>query len=123
LFAPHPDAVSQPLFDRTEIGVIRFTTRIARQCSPRALRVPDWVVCDTIANGARTRASGRGTRGGVLVRFEKTFPGAAGGDPVNVRLLGELTRSGCFALHLFSPGRVRRKMWDNSGFFIRTCSK
>jgi hypothetical protein len=38
-------------------------------------------------------------------------------------VLGELTRTGCLALHLLSPSRHRGKIWDNSGFLNRSSSK
>jgi hypothetical protein len=113
----------EPLFDKTEIGVIRFTRRIARQCSRKGSRIPDWVVCDTIANGARRRRVRRETRGGTVVWFEKAFPGHSGKAPVTVRVLGELTRGGCFALQLLLPARIPRKIWDDSGFLNRAGSK
>lgn len=122
-FAPHPEAVTQPLFDRTEIGVIRFTRRIARQCFQNRPRIPDWVVCDTIANGTRRRVVRRGTRGGTVIRFERTFSGAAGKAKITLRVLGELTRGGCFALQLLLPARIPRKIWDDSGFLNRAGSK
>jgi hypothetical protein len=106
-----------------EIGVIRFTRRISAQCSPKGARVPDWVVCDTIANGARRRVGRRGPRGGALFRFAKTFGDGANGGVFTVRVLGELTRKGCFALQLLSPSRIPKKIWDNSGFLNRAGSK
>jgi hypothetical protein len=115
--------VSKPLFSRTEIGVIRFTRRIAGQCSPRRTGVPDWAVCDTIANGSRHPAGSRGARGGRLFRFERTFPGGPGSAGITLHVLGELTRNGCFALQLLSAPRTRRKIWDESGFLNRTGSK
>jgi hypothetical protein len=115
--------VPQPLFASAEIGVIRFTRRIAAQCSRRGSRIPDWVVCDAIANGARRRVRRRGTRGGVIIRFERTIEGAAGDGIFTVRVLGELTRQGCFALQLVLPARIPKKIWDNSGFLNRAGSK
>jgi hypothetical protein len=122
-FAPHPEAVNQPLFDRIEIGVIRFTRRIASQCSRDGRRIPDWVVCDTIANGSRRRGARRGTRGGPIVRFERTFAAGAGDAAITVRVLGELTRKGCFALQLLLPARIPKKIWKDSGFLNRAGSK
>jgi hypothetical protein len=115
--------VTAPLFNRTETGVIRFTRRIARQCSPAGSSVPERIVCDTIANGSRQRVGKRGTRGGALILFERTYPGGPDGTPSTVRVLGELTRSGCFALQLLSAARIRKKNWDNSGLLIRPCTK
>jgi hypothetical protein len=115
--------VNPPLFDSTRIGVILFTRRIARQCSSGLRGVPDWAVCDTIANGSRRRTGRRGTRGGTVIRFERTFPGGPKTAGTTVRVLGELTREGCFALQLVFPAKSRRKIWDNLGFFNRPASK
>jgi hypothetical protein len=115
--------VNHPLFDRTDVGVIRFTRRIASQCSCDARQIPDWVVCDTIANGLRRRVARRGTRGGTVVRFERTFSGASGDAEIIVRVLGELTRKGCFALQLHLPARIPKKIWKDSGFLNRAGSK
>jgi hypothetical protein len=106
-----------------ETGVIRFTRRIARQCSPARSSVPDRIVCDTITNGARQLVGKRGTRGGALILFERTYPGGPRGAAATVRVLGELTRRGCFALQLLSAARVRKKNWDNSGLLIRPGTK
>jgi hypothetical protein len=89
----------------------------------RGSRIPDWVVCDTIANGVRRRTRHRGSRGGTVIRFERTFTGAAGEASATIRVLGELTRGGCFALELLSPARIPEEIWDNSGFLNRACSK
>jgi hypothetical protein len=115
--------VNPPLFDTKEVGVIRFTRRIARQCSKRGSRIPDWVVCDAIANGSRRRTGRRGVHGGTIVRFERTFPGDPNVGEANVQVLGELTRDGCFALQLLFRARVRKKIWDNSGLLNRSGSK
>ena len=115
--------MTAPLFNRTETGVIRFTRRIARQCSPAGSSVPDRIVCDTIANGSRQRVGKRGTRGGALILFERTYPGGPRGAAATVRVLGELTRRGCFALQLLSAARIRKKNWDNSGLLIRPGTK
>jgi len=115
--------VTPPLFAKVKIGVIRFTRRIARQCSSAGSHIPDWVVCDTIANGSRHRYGHRGARGGTLIRFERTYPGGRTGSGTTVAVMGELTREGCHALQLLSPRRARRKIWDNSGLLNRASSK
>ena len=115
--------MTPPLFDKAKIGAIRFTRRIARQCSRAGSCIPDWVVCDAIANGSRRRLGRRGTRGGTLIRFERTHPGGWSGSCATVVVLGELTRDGCHALQLLSPRRARRKIWDNSGLLNRAYSK
>jgi hypothetical protein len=115
--------VTTPLFDKATIGVIRFTRRIARECSRAGSRVSDWVVCDTIANGERLQVGRRGTRGGTIIRFERTYPGGRAGPGTAVIVLGELTRDGCHALQLLSPKRARRKIWDNSGLLNRAYPK
>jgi hypothetical protein len=117
-----------PFPGRTAISVIRFTRRIALQCHPHGPCFPDWVVCDTIANGSRQTLGRTGKRGGKVVRFEKTFaPAALGGTAdqpgVTVRVLGEMTPDGCFALQVLAPGKTRRKMSDRPGFFNRSSSK
>ncbi len=115
--------MTEPLFKKTETGAIRFTRRIARQCSLAGSLVSDRIVCDTIANGARRRVGKRGTRGGSLIQFERTYPGGPRGAAATVRVLGELTRGGCFALQLLSAPRVRKKNRDNSGLLNRPASK
>ncbi|HEY5079478.1 MAG TPA: hypothetical protein VII43_06505 [Opitutaceae bacterium] len=100
---------------------IRFTRRIARQCSRWSVKVPEWVVCDTIANGSRTNTCKRGALGGSVVRFERTYPlemrGLASPGPFRGRVvvLGELVRRVCFALRLLSPTKGGKKtgmIWD-----------
>ena len=115
--------MTPPLFDKAKIGVIRFTRRIVRQCSRAGWRIPDWVVCDAIANGSRRRLGRRGTRGGTLIRFERSYPGGRADSRATVVVLGELTRESCHALQLLSPKRARRKIWDNSGLLNRAYSK
>jgi hypothetical protein len=80
-------------------------------------------VCDAIANGMRRRVKRRGTRGGVVIRFERTIGDAARDGLFTVRVLGELTRKGCFALQLVLPARIPKKIWENSGFLNRAGSK
>jgi hypothetical protein len=77
--------------------------------------MPDWVVCDTIANGSRHAVAGRGTRGAALLRFEKIFPGG-GLQGATVRVLGEVTPGCCTALKLLSPAAVRGKIWKIRDF-------
>lgn len=115
--------MTQPHLDQTEISVIRFTRRLTGQCPRQRSRLFDWVVCDTIVNGARFRVGRRGTRRGIVVRFERTFPGARPDQDAIVQVLGELTRGGCFALQLLLPARNAGKIWDNSGFLNRAGSK
>jgi hypothetical protein len=110
------------------ISVIRFTPEIARQCHPHGPCFPDWVVCDTIASGSR-RPSGRpGTRGGMVVRFMKTFApsstsGATGRRGITVRVLGEMTPRGCYALRVLASAATCRELWRPLGFFNRADSK
>jgi hypothetical protein len=114
------------LFEPSDVCVIRFTRRIARQCARSRPAVPDWVVCDTIANGRRRRSGRRGTRGGAIVLFARAYPGGRGtkmGSAATVRVLGEVTEKACFALQLLSPPADAGKIWDNSGFLNRTGSK
>ena len=115
--------MTTPLFDKAKIGVIRFTRRIASQCSRPGSRIPDWIVCDTIANGSRRRIGRRGTRGGTLIRFERTHQGGRAATGTTVVVLGELTRDGCHALRLLSPKHSRPKIWDNSGLLNRAYPK
>lgn len=83
--------------------------------------MPDWVVCDTIANGSRTVALQRGSMGGKIVRFERSYSAGgpfgprAGSFRGTVAVLGELTRRGCFALCLLTPskgGEKSGRVWD-----------
>jgi hypothetical protein len=109
---PHPEPA---------IRDIRFTRRIARQCSRWGVRVPEWVVCDTIANGSRKRMRRRGAFGGPVFRFERSYPleihgkASPGSFKGKVSVLGELTRRGCFALRILSPAKGGEKsgmVWD-----------
>lgn len=59
----------------------------------------------------------------MVFRFERTYLGVRGGPATTVRVLGELTRDGCFALQLLFQSRIRGKIWEESGFFNRTGSK
>jgi hypothetical protein len=107
--------VSRQTHPEPAIRDIRFTRRIARQCSPKGLRVPDWVVCDTIANGSRRAAGRRGARGGQVIRFERTYPAGVPADALpgafrgTVAVLCELTRGCCFALRLLAPAKGGKK--------------
>jgi hypothetical protein len=100
---------------------IRFTRRIARQCSLGGSRVPEWAVCDTIANGSRTRTPLRGAHGGRVLRFERSYPLEGGGAYLprgfrgRIVVLGERTRRGCLALRILFPalgGRKSGMIWD-----------
>lgn len=104
-----------------EIRVIRFTRRIARQCSIGGMRVPDWVVCDAIANGTRRLTRRRGCFGCPVFRFERSYPlelrqkAGPGAFRGTVAVLGEVTRRGCFALRLVAPvkgGKKSGMVWD-----------
>jgi len=101
---------------RTAITVIRFSRRVARQCSAANSRLPDWLVCDTIANGARFATGLRGPGGGGVVRFERTFgPGLRGALPT-VRVLAEVAGGSCVALRLL-PASGRGKKLGIFGIF------
>jgi hypothetical protein len=112
---PRPASVSRRTHPEPAIRDIRFTRRIARQCSPNGLRVPDWVVCDAIANGSRSPAGLRGARGGKVIRFERTYPAGGPGDALpgafrgRVEVLCEVTRRCCFALRLLAPAKGGKK--------------
>jgi hypothetical protein len=58
-----------------------------------------------------------------VIRFERTYAGGRRDARATVRVLGELTRKGCFALQLLFPARVRKKIWDFPGFLNRAGSK
>jgi hypothetical protein len=90
---------------------------MAAQCRSPAAGPPEWVVCDTIANGSREPVGRRGAEGGWLVRFEKTYLAA------RVRVLGEMTPQGCFAVALLSPVPSGGKNWEESRFLNRAGSK
>jgi len=118
---PQPVDVSLPSHPKTEIRVIRFTRRIARQCTLGLARVPEWAVCDTIVNGSRRLTRRRGDFGGPVIRFQRSYPlemhgkAPAGAFRGTVTVLGELTRRGCFALRLLAPARGGKKsgmVWD-----------
>jgi hypothetical protein len=116
--------VSKTQSPQPAIRVIRFSRRLARQCGLPGVSLPDWVVCDTIANGSRSPYGRPGPGGGPLVRFEKTFRLRGAGRPSpTVRVLGELTRGGCVALRLASPVIAAGKIWAKSGFLNRPHSK
>jgi hypothetical protein len=83
---------------------VRFTERIARQCARRGRRLFDKVVCDAIANGSRRVVEPRGPGGGPVILFERPLPAGHGGAARGtVRVLGEVTGTGCVALLLLSP--------------------
>jgi len=111
------------------IRFIRFTRRIARQCSAKDARVRDWAVCDTIANGSRQPLGRRGIHGGAIVRFERTYLLASRGKirPVfrkaTVAVVAERIAHGCIALHLLSSATGRGKNWNDLGFLNRAGSK
>jgi hypothetical protein len=108
--------------------VIRFTPQIARQCGPPAASFPDWVVCDTISNGSRRPLRRPGPHGGTVVRFTRTFApasttGATSRPRITVRVLGEMTPQGCFALRILASARTTAELWSPSGFFNRPFPK
>lgn len=83
---------------------VRFTRRIARQCSRRGRLLFDQAVCDAIANGSRRVVEPRGPGGGPVILFERPQPAGPGGQAgATVRVLGELNGTGCVALLLLSP--------------------
>jgi len=104
--APSP-AMPRPSHPRPVIRVIRFTTRLARECARGDARLAERAVCDAIANGSRRPTGRRGPGGGRIIRFEKTFGRAPDGGeaprPATVAVLGELVRGGCVALRLLTP--------------------
>lgn len=107
--------MSQTKPKRAAISVIRFSRRIAGQCSANGSALPDWVVCDTIANGTRFPLGRRGPCGGMLVRFERTYaPGSANGPrraaAPTVRVLCEVAGASCVALQLLSDVRSGKKL-------------
>jgi hypothetical protein len=114
-----PEAVTRRSSTRIAIRVIRFTAPFAGQCSAARIHLPDWVVCDTIANGSRRTTGLRGIHGGPILRFEKRFPGnRQGSGKSTVALLGEVTRMGCYTLRLLRPARPG-KIWSETGFLNR----
>jgi hypothetical protein len=121
--------VSRSLPTPPAVLVIRFTRRIARECGPQGSRLPDWVVCDTIANGRRHPLAGTGSRGGRIVRFERAYPAdprvrrTFGGPPWTLAVLGELTPDGCFALRLARPRGPVEKNRNEVGFLHRAGAK
>jgi hypothetical protein len=116
-----PAAVPSRPRHEPAIRDIRFTRRIARQSSRWGVKVPEWVVCDTIANGSRKNTRQKGALGGSVIRFERSYPlelqGMASPGPFRGRVvvLGELIRQVCFALRLLSPTKGGKKtgmIWD-----------
>ena len=94
-----PEAVTRRSSTCIAIRVIRFTAPFARRCGPAGIDLPDWVGCDTIANGCRSPTGRRGIHGGEVVRFEKGFPSALqGARKTTVAVLGEVTPQGCYCL-------------------------
>jgi hypothetical protein len=102
---------------------------MAQQCRQGDGRLADWVVCETIANGSRRPAGRLGGRGGLLVRFEKTFPRVGGrkvppgARAATVAVLGEMVGRDCVAIRLLSPAAGLDKIWEYSGFLNRSGSK
>jgi hypothetical protein len=100
---------------------IRFTPRITSQCAAYGGRVPEWVVCDTIANGTREIIEPIGALGGKIVLFRRNYTedmpvsASPNGFRGEVAVLGELTWQCCFALLLLKPlksPKKTRKNWD-----------
>jgi len=113
----HPDEIPA-------IRIIRFSRRVAERCRAPGAALPDWVVCDAIANGTREAVGRRGTRGGVLIRFEKTFaPAVAAGvlvaPSLRVRVLAEITPRECLALQVLAPAVRRQRISEFRGFLHR----
>lgn len=118
-----PEAVTRRSSTRPLIRVVRFTAPFAQQCGRAGIDLPDWVGCDTIANGSRRPTGRRGVHGGAIVRFEKIFPGARqGSGKSTVAVLGEVTPLVCYALRLLRPARPG-KIWADSGFLNRAGPK
>ena len=116
-------AVPRPISHKAPIRVIRFTRRIARQCSLARWQEADRDVCDAIANGTRRVVRRRGSLGGPVILFENRPKPEAGRKGTAVRVLGELTRGGCVALLLLPPFSREAKNSQNWGFLNRACSK
>jgi hypothetical protein len=100
---------------RTDITVIRFSRHLARQCAAVGSRLPDRIVCDTIANGSRFATGRRGPGAGAVFRFERTFgPGLTGvgrpGAGPTVRVLAEVAGGGCVALRLLPGSGLGKKL-------------
>jgi hypothetical protein len=115
---------------KSDIRFIRFSRRIARECSAGNPRLPELAVCDTIANGSRRSTGRRGARGGAIVRFERDYSPAprANKGPrrprtATVAVLAELVPHGCVALRLISPAPGRGINWNDLGFLNRAGSK
>jgi hypothetical protein len=121
LLSPRPAAVTRRPHPEPAIRDIRFTPRITRQCAAYGGRVPEWVVCDTIANGMRTIVEPVGAHGGKIVLFERNYTAdmpviaSPNGFRGKVVVLGELTWQCCFALLLLKPlkrPKKTRRNWD-----------
>jgi len=103
------------------IPVIR-TIRFSRGVAARSAELPDWVLCDAIANGRREVLGTRGAHGGALIRFERAFAQRINGlklPEIRVRVLAEVTRRECVALRVLAPAAGRRKNSDLPGFLHR----
>jgi len=110
------------------IRVIRFSRRVADRCRAPGAVLPDWVVCDAIANGAREAIGRRGAQGGILVRFEKSFSAAVAAGvlvapALKVRVLAEITPRECLALQILAPAVGRQKISEFRGFLHRSGPK
>jgi hypothetical protein len=101
---------------------IHFGPFIARQCAREGCQVPEWLVCDTIANGTRRVVEESGAHGGKVVLFTRDYadivlenapPSPFRGE---VTVLGELTWHCCFALMLLKPRTRRKKTGKNRDF-------
>ena len=103
---------------QTAVTVIRFSARIARQCSALGSGLPDWIVCDTIANGAKLATGRRGPGGGAVYRFERGYGlrSRRRESGITVRVLAEVAGRGCLALRLL-PGPELRKNLGILGIF------
>jgi hypothetical protein len=93
--------------DSPPVRTIRFSRRVEDACAP-AGPLPEWAVCDAIANGDRKQLQGRGPSGGKLLRFRRAYPGARTGGPALVVVLGEVDGGCCLALQasVRRPGKI-----------------
>ena len=122
LLAPRPASVTRRSHPEPAIRDIRFTPRITRQCAAHGGRLPEWVVCDTIANGTRAIVEPIGIRGGKIVLFKRKYPADMPGNALpngfrgEVAVLGEVTWQCCFALLLLKPLKRPKKTRENWDF-------
>jgi len=95
---------------------IRFSRSVADRCRRPGAELPDWLVCDAIANGRRERR-GRG----AWIRCERAYPAAEGQNLPEIRVCVwvEPGRREWVARRILAPRPADQKNSAAGGFLHR----